>query len=160
MSMNGGKKSESMRRTCTALFLLAVASLGVELLLTKIFDVILWPNLSFLIISCAIFGIGLGGLFEVLRPSPPGNARVVGPAFGFAASVWAIPLLLNLIPFSVDAIGVHPLAQLCWFLALYVVLLAPFFCVGLCVCRIFSAASRDIARLYFRSSSRSGPSGC
>lgn len=138
-----------MRRTCTALFLLAVASLGVELLLTKIFDVILWPNLSFLIISCAIFGLGLGGLFEVLRPSPAGEARVAGPACGFAVSVWAIPLLLNAIPFSVDQIGAHPLAQLSWFLALYVVLLAPFFFVGLCVCRIFTAAPRHIARLYF-----------
>ena len=137
-----------MRRTYAALFLLAVASLGVELLLTRIFDVILWPNLSFLIISCAIFGLGLGGLFEVLHPSI-GGASAVAPAYGFSLTVWAVPPLLNAIPFSVDRIGTHPLAQLFWFLALYVVLLAPFFCVGLCVCRIFSAASGDIRHLYF-----------
>ena len=58
-----------MGSTCAGLFLLAAATLMVEVLLTRIFDVILWPNLSFMIISSAMFGMGLGGLVETLRPS-------------------------------------------------------------------------------------------
>ena len=131
-----------------ALALLSLSSLAVELLLTRMFDVIMWPNLSFLIISCAIFGLGVGGLYELLRPSRQGGPRLVYPALAFAISVWAIPLLLNLVPFSLDQVGAHPVRQLIWFLTLYFVLLAPFICVGLCVCRIFSARADDIGRLY------------
>lgn len=138
-----------MRRTFVAVFLLSLASLGVELLLTRIFDVILWPNLSFLIISCAIFGLGLGGLLEVLSPSDTDAARFVRPAFSFAISVWAVPPLLNAIPFGVDRIAHHPVAQLAWFLLLYLLLLTPFFCVGLCVCRVFATGVREMPRLYF-----------
>jgi len=147
-SMNRGQKRYRMRRIYPALSLLSLASLGVEVLLTRMFDVIMWPNLSFLVISCAIFGLGVGGLYELLRPSHHDARRFVVPAFGFALTVWAIPLLLNAVPFSLDQVGPHPVQQLIWFLVLYLVLLAPFVFVGLCVCRIFSAWADDIGRLY------------
>lgn len=141
-----------MRRTLVGLFLISLTSLLVELLLTRIFDVILLPNLAFLIISCAIFGLGLGGLFDILTPRSSRSvlrSSLGNTALFFAVCVWAIPLLLNLIPFSLDRIARQPVTQLAWFLLLYLVLLAPFFFAGLCVCRIFSAGARDIHRLYF-----------
>jgi hypothetical protein len=139
------------RRTYVAIFLLALTSLATEVLLTRIFDVLLWHNLSFMVISCAVFGLALGGLRDAVAPSPPSaldNSGLHRLALAFAASVWAIPLLLNAIPFSVDQASQHPIAQLGWFLLLYLVLLAPFFFMGWCVCRIFALASRDIQRLY------------
>jgi hypothetical protein len=147
--MNVSVEWHPMRRLYAALFLLSLTSLAVEMLLTRVFDVILWPNLSFLIISGAIFGLGVGGLYEILRrttavPAPPSR-----PALGFALTVWSVPALLNVLPFSVDRINVDPLAQVLWFLLLYLVLLAPFVFVGVCVCRIFSANACDISRLYF-----------
>lgn len=140
-----------MRRTLAGLFLLSLSALLVELLLTRIFDVILVPNLAFLIISCAIFGLGLGGLFNVLRPppSPDRASSSVGViTLFFAIAVWLLPLLLNVIPFSIDRIGREPLVQLGCFLLLYLVVLTPFFFAGLAVCRIFSGGVRDIHRLY------------
>src|SRR5215510_11103715 len=140
-----------MRRVYAAVFLISLVSLATEILLTRIFDVLLWHNLSFMVISCAVFGLALGGLRDVL--APPASAALASAdlhrlAFAFAASVWSIPLLLNAIPFSADAASRQPLTQLGWFLLLYVVLLAPFFFAGWCICRIFSLASRDIQRLY------------
>jgi hypothetical protein len=134
-----------------AVFLLALVSLATEILLTRIFDVLLWHNLSFMVISCAVFGLALGGLPDVV--APPASPRLARAglhrlAFAFAVSIWAIPLLLNAIPFSVDQASYRPLAQLGWFLLLYSVLLAPFFFMGWCICRIFSLATRDIQRLY------------
>jgi len=140
-----------MRRTYVAVFLISLVSLATEILLTRIFDVLLWHNLSFMVISCAVFGLALGGLRDVLvPPASPGlsSAGLHRLAFAFGASVWAIPLLLNAIPFSADAVTRQPLAQLAWFFLLYVVLLAPFFFAGWCICRIFSLASRNIQRLY------------
>jgi spermidine synthase len=140
-----------MRRTYVGLFLLALTTLVVEVLLTKIFDVLLWPNVSFMIISCAMFGLGLGGLFEILWPRAAAENKIKLPqtTLLFSLSIWALPLLLNFIPFSFDRVGREPILQLGCFLLLYLVVLAPFFFGGLCICRLFSAASSDIQRLYF-----------
>jgi hypothetical protein len=139
-----------MRRRYLGLFILALTMLIVEVLLTRIFDVLLWPNISFMIISCALFGLGIGGLYDVLELSATrGVSTLPGVALSFGASVWALPVLLNAIPFSVDRISVEPLTQVGCFLLLYLVLLAPFFCAGLCVCRLFADAASDIQRLYF-----------
>src|SRR4051812_4751472 len=140
-----------MRRTYLAVFLISLVSLITEILLTRIFDVLLWHNLSFMVISCAVFGLALGGLRDVVAPPTSTELASAGLhrlALAFGASVWAIPLLLNAIPFSVDRASQHPIAQLVWFLLLYLVLLAPFFFAGWCICRIFSLASRSIQRLY------------
>ncbi len=139
-----------MRRRYVGLFLLALITLVVEVLLTRMFDVLMWPNMSFMIISCALFGLGLGGLYDVLElGSRRGVATLSSTALCFAVSVWSLPLLLNAVPFSVDRFGLEPWAQLGWFLLIYLVLLAPFFFVGLCICRLFTAAADDIQRLYF-----------
>src|SRR4051812_24166235 len=138
----------SDRRTYVAVFIVALVSLATEILLTRIFDVLLWHNVSFVVISCAVFGLALGGLRDVLAPPPEGTAHLDHLILAFAVSVWAIPPLLNAIPFSLDAARIRPLAQLLWFALLYLVLLAPFFFAGWSICRIFSSASRDIQRLY------------
>jgi spermidine synthase len=140
-----------MRRTYIGLFLLALTTLVVEVLLTKIFDVLLWPNVSFMIISCAMFGLGLGGLYEILWPRAGSTkgSKLPQTTLLFSLSIWILPLLLNGIPFSFDRVGHEPFAQLVCFLLLYLVVLAPFFFGGLCICRLFSQASSDIQRLYF-----------
>jgi hypothetical protein len=139
-----------LRRAPAGLFLIAATTLVVEVLLTRIFDVLLWPNLSFMIISCALFGLALGGLFEMLASPRIVEAMTVPrTALLYGISVWALPPLINAIPFSLDAFGVHPASQLAWFLVLYLVLLAPFGLAGICICRLFSGASREIQRLYF-----------
>src|SRR3954469_15611301 len=109
-----------MRRTYLAVFLISLVSLVTEIVLTRIFDVLLWHNLSFMVISCAVFGLALGGLRDVMAPpaAGPTSAGLHRLAFGFAASVWAIPPLLNAIPFSADAVSARPLPQLIWFLLL------------------------------------------
>src|SRR5690349_6446201 len=139
-------------RMYVALFLVALTALLVEVLLTRIFDVILWPNLSFMIISSAVFGVGLGGLYEVVRPLPQGDsaARAVSrTALLFGITVWLLPFLLNAIPFAFGRVGQEPFQQLCWFLLLYLVLLAPFFLAGLCICRLFANTPGEIRKLYF-----------
>ncbi|HET6957910.1 MAG TPA: hypothetical protein VFI56_15050 [Vicinamibacterales bacterium] len=140
-----------MRRTYIGLFLISWATLLVEVLLTRVFDVILSPHLSFMVITCAMFGLAVGGLFDMVW-SPvdePSRHSLVVPAAAFAASVCMLPLLLNVIPFSIENIGHQPFAQVLWFLLLYLVLLLPFFFAGLTICRIFSGRPQDIRRLYF-----------
>ncbi|HYM24177.1 MAG TPA: hypothetical protein VEU08_13250 [Vicinamibacterales bacterium] len=141
-----------MRRTYVAVFLLTLTSLTVEVLLTRVFDVLLWQNLSFMVISCAMFGLAAGGLRDVLAPvdaAADSGWTLSKLSMAFGLSVWAIPLLLNAIPFSIDRAGTHLTTQAIWFLLLYLVVFAPFFFVGWCLCRIFSTASQHIRHLYF-----------
>ena len=138
------------RRVLPGLFLLACATLIVEVLLTRIFDVLLWPNFSFAIISGALFGLALGGLFEMLAGERVTHALSISrAALLFSISVWAIPPALNALPFSLDAAAAQPVRQLVWFLLLYLILLLPFSLAGICICRLFSQAGPDIRRYYF-----------
>jgi hypothetical protein len=105
-----------------------------------------------MVITGAVFGLGCGGLFDVLRPLEPGakvRAAVARSVFLFSLSLWALPLMLNAIPFNFENVEEEPLTQLLWFLILYPVVIAPFFFVGLSICRLFSASPRDIRNLYF-----------
>jgi hypothetical protein len=72
-------------RFYAAIFVVPAATLLLELVLTRIFDVILWNNLAYLVISSAIFGFGLAGIFLMLWPRLPrrrsGSRRVgISPA--------------------------------------------------------------------------------
>jgi hypothetical protein len=69
----------AMRRVYVAIFLVSLVSLTTEILLTRIFDVLLWHNLSFMVISCAVFGLALGALRDVL--APPATAAGLGQRY-------------------------------------------------------------------------------
>ena len=60
-----------MRRICLGVFLITMATLAIELLLTRVFDVILNYNLSYFIVTSAVFAIGLAGIYASLRPLEP-----------------------------------------------------------------------------------------
>ena len=149
--MRNRQKAAGERRVYAGLFLVSSATLLVEVLLTRIFDVLLWPNVSFTVISCALFGLGLGGMLDVLRP-PSADGEAAQPnraAFLFACSIWILPLALNVVPFSFARASEQPVAQILMFLIIYLLLLLPFMLSGLCICRVFSASPRQIHRLYF-----------
>ena len=72
----GGEPADAMThgtplamRTRLALFLIAASTLMLELLLTRVFDVILSPNMAYMVIASALFAFGLAGVFVTLRPS-------------------------------------------------------------------------------------------
>ena len=51
-----------------AVFSLAFCTLMLEVLLMRVFDVILFDNISYMIISCALFSFGLAGVYATLKP--------------------------------------------------------------------------------------------
>src|SRR5262249_32763882 len=55
-------------RLYMGLCVISAATLLLDLLLTRIFAVILWSNLAYLIVSGAIFGFGLAGIVLVHWP--------------------------------------------------------------------------------------------
>jgi spermidine synthase len=135
-----------------ALFLVAAATLMLELLLTRVFDVILTPNMAYMVIACALFSFGLAGVCVSLAPrllSGPDDRLMSNLALAFAATTLALLPALNALPFDLEAIPDRPVTQLFAFGAMYLVLVVPFFLSGLVFTMIFSTRARSIQALYF-----------
>src|SRR5262249_42719140 len=66
-------RARAPRSVYVGLFLVPLATLVFEILLTRIFSITLWYHFAFMAISVAMFGITVGALVVHLRPSwfPP-----------------------------------------------------------------------------------------
>lgn len=142
-----------MRRLCIGVFLVAMSTLALELLLTRVFDVILTSNLAYFIVTSAVFAIGLAGIYTSLRPIPSGDAvrpLLTKLAIGFA--VWSALLvpIINALPFAPDdKLTKEPVSQVLYFIGIYLTLLIPFFLAGYILIAVFSTYARRIQTLYF-----------
>ncbi len=140
-----------MRRLAAAISLTALTTLVLELVLTRVFDVVLTPNMAYMVITCAIFAFGLAGLYASIWPladrSDPD--RLLGVlATLLAVSTVALLPVLNILPFDFDRIGEEPLKQVAAFGAMYLALVVPFFLSGLILTTAFSRHPKEIQRLY------------
>jgi len=141
-----------MRRLSFGVLLIALSTLILELTLTRIFDVVLVPNLGYFVVTSAVFAFGLAGVYATLRPIPVESDIthiLVTRSIGFAlATLVLIPLIIYL-PLDYVQLGRHPLKILFGFLTLYAALILPFFLAGTVLIAVFSKYALSIQRLYF-----------
>ncbi len=141
-----------MHRVACAIGLTGFNTLMVELLLTRVFDVILYPNIGYMIVTNSLFAFGLAGIYTTLRPAPS-PAEVPRSlwrlSIAMAASLLVIRPGLNAIPFHYDAIAVQPAFQLACFAGVYLLITVPFFLAGLIFTWAFTAYAKRIQFLYF-----------
>lgn len=138
-------------RMSAGILIISLVTLMVELFLMRVFDVILWSNISYMVISCAMFSFGLAGIYRVVRPLPAGEdvlEYLSRLAVWFSLSTLAILPMLNFLPFSFDSIVQKPLLAVFPFLGMYLVLMIPFFFSGLIFTTLFSAYPGNIQSLY------------
>jgi spermidine synthase len=141
-----------MRRLSFGVLLIALSTLVLELMLTRAFDVTLTPNLSYFVVSLAVFSFGLAGIYATLRPIPVESdirGRLVGCCVGFTAAVLLLNPIINALPLDYTRIAKAPVTTAASFIALYLVLLLPFFLAGYVLIAIFSKYAAKIQRLYF-----------
>jgi hypothetical protein len=134
--------------TYGGLFLVTLATLMYELLLTRIFSVTMWYHFAFLAISVAMFGMTVGALCVYLLPGvfTEERAKVHLAASGLLFGL-AIPLsfLTHLsIPFIIQrsVVGFYSIALT------YVVIALPFVFSGICVCLALTKFPRHVSQLY------------
>ncbi len=109
-------------------------------------------NLSYMIISAALFALGLGGIWVVMRPGSIHSSRpsrLAFPVVIFALSTATLRPLFNLLPFDFGQLARHPAEQLLAFTAMYAALSLPFFCVGVFFASVFARWSPSASRIYF-----------
>lgn len=129
-------------------FLVALATLMLEILLTRIFSVTLWYHLAFVAVSIAMFGMTLGAVLVYLfsRWFTPARARLnltVGSMLFGVAAVWAVDAHLR---FSVNpALITSPLTDLS---VAYGVIAVPFVFSGIAISIALTQFPVQTSRLY------------
>jgi spermidine synthase len=134
------------------LFFTSVTMLMVEILLIRVFDVLLLPNTGYLVITLAMFAFGVAGIYATLRPIP--KDQDVHRHLAVLTIVLALSILLvqpgfNSTHFIYDRFESRLVKGLIDVTLMYIMIMPIFFLGGLIVTYVFSAYPLGIRSLYF-----------
>lgn len=126
----------------TAVFLTTLATLLLELSLTRIFSVVFYYHFAFLAISIALFGLGVGGVLSYVIAARPGTLyRKLGWVSLMNAGL-AIVALLFILTRGAEVGAVE-------FGVIYFVTALPFLGSGIIVSLVIAETIERVDRIYF-----------
>jgi hypothetical protein len=135
----------------TGIFLISLATLLLELALTRVLSVANWYHFGFMVVSTALLGYGAAGvtlsIWTKLREEIRLDLALTSLALIFGFVSLASFALMQRIPFQPFSLLFHH-SQVFYGLLYYVVLAAPFFCSGLAVSLLLSRGGPNVNRLY------------
>ena len=136
------------RRTYAGLFLVTLATLLDEILLTRIFSVATWYHFAFLAISIAMLGMTLGAVAVAVFGRAFAEERtrrhLALSALLFASTLGLGFLVQVRIPFATELTAGALLGNA----AIFLLATVPFACSGVCVCLALTRFPRQVGRLY------------
>ena len=133
------------------IFAVTFTTMLAEVLLTRVFSVIYFGQFAFLIISLALFGYGLSGVFLALRKLSERQDQAKLLSRYMLLFVISFPLAYKAaLVFTIDFLHLFaPFHNFLYLILNFLILLLPFFFGGIVLALIFSAYSENIGRLYF-----------
>jgi spermidine synthase len=136
--------------TYLALAVISAAILAYEVLLVRLFAIVQWHHFAFMAISIALLGFGASGTWLALCQHWVGSRFT--PIFAVSAALFALSaptsfLAAQDLPFNALAVVWDP-GQLLYLLAMYLLLVVPFFCGATCVGLAFVSHGDKIGRIY------------
>lgn len=140
--------------------LIALATLLLQISLTRVFSLLIWYHFAFLAISLALLGFTAGGVIVFLRPSLTDArlpARSAWLSAGFGAASLAALLVACRLPFERSVL--ENAKQFLSFVALIALVVVPFVLSGIVIAGNLVAHVRRAGRLYFADLVGSG-AGC
>ncbi len=136
------------RATYAGLFLVVLATIMYEIVLTRIFSVTMWYHFAFVAISVAMFGMTVGAVVVYLCSTVFSRERLtnhlVVSALAFALSMVGSFLLHLLQPFGTE----WSLFAVVSSLTTYAIIAVPFVFSGICVALCLTRFPRHVSRLY------------
>jgi predicted membrane-bound spermidine synthase len=134
------------------IFAVTFSTMLVEVLLTRVFSVLYFGQFAFLIISLALFGYGLSGIFLTLGKLPQREdqtTRLLARYLLLFAISLPVAYKATLV-LTIDFLHLfNPISNLLFLVLNCLILLVPFFFGGVVLALIFSSYSDRIGRLYF-----------
>lgn len=134
-------------------FFVAAAGLLLEITLIRVFDVLWYPNMAYMVITLAVFSFGLAGVYLSLKPMKLNEKT--WRTLSLVTALMAICVLLlkptiDQLPFNYHLlVGEHATKTAINFFLIYFVVCIPFFLAGLTLSLVFSHYASQIRRLYF-----------
>ena len=133
-----------------AIALLSAAALGYEILLMRLFSIILWHHFAYMMISVAMLGYGAAGTFVALAQRF--LLRRYEVVFSAAATLFGITAVAGFL--LAQRVAFDPLEML-WdprqplrLLVIYALLFVPFFCAATSICLTFARFADQPHRIY------------
>jgi hypothetical protein len=133
-----------------AIALISAAAIGYEILLTRLFAIVLWHHFAAMIISLALLGVGAAGTALAFTRGallPRFEAAFATFAAGFAVTSVAAFALAQRLPFNPLEVIWDPRQPL-YLLAVYLLLAVPFFCAASCVALAISRFGERAGTVY------------
>jgi SAM-dependent methyltransferase len=128
--------------------IISASALAYEVLLTKLFSIILWHHFAYMIISLALLGYGVSGTFLALareRLLRNFSTAYIGNIILFSLSSLLCFMLAQQLPFNPLLLEVK---QLLWLMCLYLLLALPFFFAANAVGLAIMYYKKEIAGIY------------
>ena len=142
-----------MNNNALGVFLVALSSLLLELTLIRVFDILWYPNMAYMIITLAVFSFGLAGVFLSVKPiSNTQSVWKILSAVTLLMAVWVLFMqpAIDRLPFDYNLlVGDKSAVTIANFFLIYVVVCVPFFFAGLALSLVFSHYTQQIQKLYF-----------
>ncbi len=137
------------RQTYIGLFIVTLATLMYEILLTRIFSVTMWYHYAFVAISVALFGMTVGALLVYIFPN---YFRYVQVKYhlGLSALLFALSIVISFlthlsIPFVTEGTSIVELYSI---VLTYVIISIPFIFSGICVALALTKFPLQVGKLY------------
>ena len=137
------------------ILLVSLSILIYELTLTRVFSIIQWNYLAFMIISIAFLGYGASGTFLTINPaltqkSTIGNLSDLLSRFSllYGLSILLSIFLITRIPFDLYRLNVDRYQWL-YLIIYYLAVALPFFFAGICISLAISRLPARVSKLYF-----------
>ncbi len=130
--------------------LTSLATLMLQISLTRLFSVALWHHFAFMVVSIAFLGFGASGTLLMMAPRIKTlslRPTLACLALGFSMATLAAYWCSNMIPFDPARI-IWDRYQWIYLLGYYVVLSIPFFFAGLVLALVYTRKAKAVNRLY------------
>ena len=123
-----------------AVFLITLSGLVFEIALTRIYSATIWYHFTFIAVSIALLGWGLGGFTIHLTKKrwTPSFDRAALLCVGYAATMLLTLALVVRFPFTIERLAMY-----------FVAPLVPFLLAGMALSTIFDLRRENTATLYF-----------
>ncbi|HNR66019.1 MAG TPA: hypothetical protein PKJ95_06995, partial [Atribacterota bacterium] len=139
----------------TGIFLISFSVLMFELALTRIFSIMQWNYLAFMVISIAFLGYGASGTFLTVVPSLTTKdkqeklpALLSLFALLYGSSIFLAFFLINGIPFDLYRLKVDSYQWL-YLITYYLAVALPFFFAGTCISMAITHQPLKVGNIYF-----------
>ncbi len=136
------------RSTYSGLFLVTLATLMYEILLTRVFSVTMWYHFAFLAVSAAMFGMTVGAMVVYLLPNLFPERRI-NLNLATSSLLFAVTIVLSFAAhLRIHFAQPQTLRDAASLALTYLVVSLPFVFSGTCVCLALTGFPSQVNRLY------------